>query len=180
MVALLVPLLLLAALGFALSVAAHIASIAGITLPGGKAVWLLHIGVFVVWLPTVVIAIRVTRGERRKDFWKVVLSGCPPWMRGLAYGLIAYAVVNFIYFVVTATAIPKGHHIMSGDPPPAIIRGFSGHWMIFYGAAFMTLYSVVMKRELLRGKFCPRGHAISVTDEFCPQCGESLAGVAGR
>jgi hypothetical protein len=42
----LVPFMLLAALGFILSVAVHVASIAGIAIPGGQSVMLLHIGIF--------------------------------------------------------------------------------------------------------------------------------------
>jgi|GEM_PF-5355622 len=67
MQAALVPLMLLAALGFCLSVAAHVASIAGVPLPGGQSVWLLHAGIFVVWFPTALIASRIMRGVRRQD-----------------------------------------------------------------------------------------------------------------
>jgi len=170
----LAPLMLLAALGFCLSVAAHVASILGIPLPGGQSVWLLHAGIFVVWLPTVLIVSRVMRGVRRQDMWKVTLSGCPAWMRMAAKVLIGYVILNFVYFMATSARGGGGHY--SGAAPPSVIRGFSGHWMLFYGVAFMTLYSVGRKPALLGQRVCRNGHTVASTDNFCPVCGESLAG----
>jgi hypothetical protein len=172
MQAALVPLMLLAALGFSLSVAAHVASIAGVPLPGGQSVWLLHAGIFVVWFPTALIASRIMRGVRRQDVWKVTLSGCPAWMRLAAKVLIGYVIVNFVYFM--ATSGQRVHS--SGAAPPSVIRGFSGHWMLFYGVAFMTLYSVSRKPALLGQRVCGNGHTVASTDNFCPVCGESLGG----
>jgi hypothetical protein len=163
-----VPLMLLAALGFLLSVAAHVASIAGVPLPGGQSIWLLHTGIFVVWVPTILISHSVVRGKRRRDVWKVLLSGCPPWMRVLGYALVAYVVVNFLYFMTTTS----GSH--PGGASPSVIRGFSGHWMLFYGVAFMTLYSVKVKPELLGQAACSNGHAVSSADKFCRVCGAPL------
>ncbi len=167
-----VPFMWLAALGFVLSVAAHVASIAGVPLPGGQSIWLLHTGIFVVWIPTVLISSKVMRGERRGDFWKVVLSGCPAWMRVLGYALFGYVLLNFFYFIATSSG--RGHYV--GGPPPPVIRGFSGHWMLFYGVAFMTLYSVRRRPELLGQATCSNGLPVSTTDRFCRICGETLAG----
>jgi hypothetical protein len=166
----LVPFMVLAALGFLLSVAAHVASIAGVPLPRGQSIWLLHTGIFVVWIPTVLISSKVMRGERRGDFWKIVLSGCPAWARVLGYALFGYVLLNFFYFVATSGG--RGHY--AGDPPPSVIRGFSGHWMLFYGVAFMVLYSVKRKPELLGQVRCSNGHAVSMTDRFCRVCGATL------
>ncbi len=131
------PLSLLAGAGLALSAAAHAIAWAGMSLPGGSLVWALHIGVFVVWIPTVLVCIKTTRYADRNDFWKVALSGCPPWMRKALYVLVGYAVCNFIVQILTTT---RGVQTMS-DAPPAVIRGFSGHWMVFYCTAFCVLYS---------------------------------------
>jgi hypothetical protein len=100
MSALLFPFMLIAAVGFVSSAAAHIASLAGVQPPGGGLVWSLHIGIFVVWIPTVLVATRITGGTDRKDFWKLVLSGCPAWMRQAGYVLFAYAILNFIWYCV--------------------------------------------------------------------------------
>lgn len=166
----LLPFMLLAALGLLLSFAAHLSALLGMTLPGGPLVWSLHAGIFVVWLPTVLVANKMTAGSNRRDFWKVALSGCPAWMRQALYILFAYAVLNFIFFMLTTA----GHAKSDGVVTPAVIRGFSGHWMIFYGAAFATLYSAIQSPALLRQQKCPNGHPVSAADKFCPLCGRPL------
>ncbi|HET8707764.1 MAG TPA: hypothetical protein VFM46_15785, partial [Pseudomonadales bacterium] len=155
MIYVLTTFLFLSFTGFILSVAAHIASIAGIFIPGGNAVMGLHGGIFIVWIPTVIIMMRVTKGARRKDSWKIALSGCPPWMRGALYVLFAYAFLNFFLFASQQTN--KGHDKEQGVTAETI-RGFSGHWMLFYGTAFATIYSAVKSPSLLRGRKCPNGH----------------------
>jgi hypothetical protein len=54
-------------------------------------------------------------------------------------------------------------------------RGFSGHWMAFYGAAFAVLYSAIHKPSLLEARKCPAGHDVSHQDLFCPKCGQALS-----
>src|SRR5687768_13550080 len=127
----------LAAVGFILSVAAHLSALAGSPIPFGKAVWALHIGIFVVWLPTVLVAYRLTRGATQKDFWKIALVGCPKWMRTALFIVFGYAILNFVVFMATTAS----HSPAKGESSPEVVRGFSGHWMAFYGAAFATLYS---------------------------------------
>src|SRR5882724_3156337 len=119
------PFMLLAACGLILSVAAHIMALAGITIPGGGLVWGLHVGIFVVWIPTVIVGKRATRYSNRKDFWKTALVGCPVWMRRALYFVFGYAVLNFILFMFSTINHPKP----TGTAPPSVIRGFSGHWM---------------------------------------------------
>lgn len=160
----------LAALGFILSVTAHVMALAGIPFPGGGLVWGLHIGIFVVWIPAVIVGNRATRYSNRKDYWKTTTAGCPLWMRRALYVLFYYAIINFILFIVSTAGEPK----TTGAAPPSVIRGFSGHWMIFYGAAFATLYSAIHAPRLLRECKCPQGHSVAPTDRFCPECGSAL------
>lgn len=162
--------MVLAAIGFVLSVAAHISAVAGWPIPGGKAVWTLHIGIFIVWLPTVFVAYRLTRGAQRKDFWKVALAGCPKWMRIALYGIFGYAALNFISFMLTT----MNHPHIQGDAPPEVIRGFSGHWMVFYSVAFATLYSAAAIGYSGLDRKCPNGHSVGVTAKFCDECGAEL------
>ena len=166
----LVPFIALAAIGFILSVAAHLAAIAGSPIPFGKSVWALRIGIFVVWLPTVLVAYRMTRGANRKDSWRVVLVGCPRWMRSALYVVFGYAILNFVLFMATTA----GHSQQQGDASPEVVRGFSGHWMVFYGAAFATLYSASVVSYSAMDRRCPNGHAVAVTAKFCEECGASL------
>ena len=166
----LLPFLALALLGFVLSVAAHLAAVAGSPIPFGKGVWILHIGIFVVWLPTVLVAYRMTRGANRKDFWKIALVGCPKWMRTALYIVFGYAILNFVFFIATVPSRPQ----LQGDAPPQVVRGFSGHWMIFYGAAFATLYSASVIGYSGMDRKCPNGHSVAITAKFCEQCGAPL------
>src|SRR5438552_1845715 len=82
---LLPPLMVYAACGLALSFAVHILSFFGIAVGGESLFFGLHVGIFPLWLPVVLIAMRMTNGAQRKDFWKVALSGCPPWMKYMTY-----------------------------------------------------------------------------------------------
>jgi hypothetical protein len=166
----LAPFIGLAALGLILSVAAHLAAVIGLPIPFGKAVWGLHIGIFVVWLPTVLVGIRFMRGANSKDYWKVALAGCPRWMRTTGYILFGYAILNFIVFFVMTSAHPQP----TGDAPPEVVRGFSGHWMVFYGAAFATLYSASVIGYSGMDRKCPNGHRANVTAKFCEECGAPL------
>jgi hypothetical protein len=165
------PFMLLAAAGLALSVIAHVLAIAGIELPGGQLVWSLHMGIFVVWIPTVLVSMRATRHVSQKDYWKVAFSGCPVWMKRTLYGLFGYAIFNFILFMFLSNDGPRP----TGDAPASVIRGFSGHWMIFYGAAFGTLYSVIHAPHLFRDRKCPSGHVVVPSANFCPECGHAFS-----
>jgi len=168
--AILLPFIGLSAIGFILSVAAHICAIEGWSLPGGKAVWALHIGIFAVWIPTVLVSIRSSQGDKRKDFWKIALIGCPKWIRQALYVIFGYAILNFIYFMATTVNRPQP----PGDAPPQVIRGFSGHWMVFYGAAFATLCSAYRVGYSGMRRKCPNGHVVAITAKFCDECGAQL------
>jgi hypothetical protein len=76
----------------------------------------------------------------RRDLWKVVLKGSPAWMRYMVYGFFAYAMGNFLFFMIKA---PIGK--TEGGQPVAVWRGFSGHWMAFYSAALAILYAAVCR-----------------------------------
>ncbi len=112
--------MLVAALGFTLSLAAHIASISGKTIPSVLPVMDLHIGIFVVWLPAVWVVGRMTGSANRKDLWKIALSGCPLWMRRAVYGLFVYTALNFVLFMMRT-----GTGRDAGEASPSIVWGFS-------------------------------------------------------
>ena len=174
MIATLYPFLLLAAVGFVLSLAAHGLALVGVPIPGGKLVGNLHFGIFVVWIPTVLVAYQGSRYANRKDFWKVTLAGCPPWMRVSLYVLFGYAIFNFVLFLASN---PPRQSIY--DAPLSTIRGLSGHWMLFYGAAFAVLYSRIRAPQLYQPHKCPQGHLVSPMARFCPECGYAFPVAAG-
>jgi hypothetical protein len=162
--------MILAAVGFVLSMSAHLLAVFGIAIPGGGWVWGLHVGIFVVFLPAVVVSSQASRFGNRRDFWKLALAGCPPWMRYALYGLFAYAVINFVFFATNASQ----HAAPGSTAPPSVIRGFSGHWMAFYAAAFTILYSRIQAPELFLKRHCASGHLVAPTARFCPECGQAV------
>jgi hypothetical protein len=170
---LLVPLMIYAACGLVLSLAVHLLSLAGLQPPGGNALFVaLHVGIFPMWLPVILIMMKLTTGMRpsfgwHRDYWKVLFSGCPAWMRYMTNGFFIYAIVNFVVFMMIG---PTGKHI-GGDPPTSVWRGFSGHWMVFYSAGlaiFTTAYQRGISNLLPK---CRNGHTVGLGDEFCSTCG---------
>jgi hypothetical protein len=153
---------LVAVLGFVSSLLVHLAAWAGVAPP--KAAWGLHVGIFVVWLPTVFVAQQLTRDVKRNEFWTAALRGAPTWASMALKCLMVYALANFGLFIFQL----NGH-----KPDDALqARGFSGHWLIFYGAAAATLYSAARLRDCGdRPRACLNGHAVSLTAQFCEQCG---------
>ena len=172
MTVLLAPFLVLSVIGLVLSLIAHTAALFGLPQPLGSAAWGLHIGIFVVWLPAVIMANRLVGDYKRKDFWKAALRGCPDWMRWLTFAFFGYAVVNFLLFI--AVAPPRGAG-GGANTPPEVFRGFSGHWMAFYSAAAAILYSaIVVSRSDPAGR-CPNGHPVSPSASYCEECGAAVA-----
>jgi hypothetical protein len=46
--------------------------------------------------------------------------------------------------------------------------------MIFYGAAFATLYSAWVIGYSGMDRKCPNGHSVAFTARFCEECGAAL------
>jgi hypothetical protein len=120
----------IAAAGLVASVIVHVSSLFGLPQPFGAAAWGLHVGIFIVWVPAVLVAQKLSRGARQADFWRAVLRGCPSWMRRVLYVLFAYTFINFF------AGIALGPESEADN-----FRIFSGHWMLFYFAAMAMLYS---------------------------------------
>jgi hypothetical protein len=125
------------AAGLVVSFCVHVAALRGERVVPEAFFFGLHLGALVIWVPAVIVSREMTKGlERKQDYWKVALKYAPDWMRYMVYGFGAYAMVNFILFMMSS---PPSH--MGGDPPASVWRGFSGHWMVFYSAAMAILYS---------------------------------------
>jgi hypothetical protein len=169
---LLPPLMLYAACGLVLSLAAHILSFFGIQFGGMPLFIGLHVCIFPLWIPVVFIAQKMMGGVQRKDFWKVALSGCPVWMRYMTYGFFIYAVVNFAIFIILVSMHPPAKG--GGAPPPEVLHGFSGHWMAFYSAGLAILTTAYRRGLSNLQRKCPFGHEIGWGDKFCPTCGSSI------
>jgi hypothetical protein len=160
----------LAAIGLALSFVSHGATFFGSRGPLGDHAMLLHMGIFVVWVPTVLISRPLTSEYKRRDFWQAALRGCPPWMKYMVGGFFAYAILNFIIFFVAAPR-ETGPNLI----PVSVVRGFSGHWMAFYSAALAVLYSAGHVSYRDKAGRCLNGHAVGPLAQFCEQCGQPVA-----
>jgi hypothetical protein len=150
-------LFLLALLGLVSSFVAHVATFAGINPEAVfPQVWLLHVGIFVVWIPTVV----VSKKYQGQDFWKASMRFSPVWLRGMCGALFTYALFNFFFciFVLQKGGVPSeidGKKVLHSHGSVIReltdeeyerhraygVRTFSGHWMLFYGVATGVLYS---------------------------------------
>jgi|ERR1017187_376651 hypothetical protein len=120
---------IIAATGFVASVACHLMGWLHIDPPWGQSVFLLHIGIFVVWIPLVISANRTMPKPGRGNL-EHLFAVLPRWVRIAIGVLFAYALLNFVYFIYCTQQYPR-HKV----PFLVELRGFSGHWMMFYGVA---------------------------------------------
>jgi hypothetical protein len=158
---------LFSAIGLVVSLWVHLGAVMGRRVAPEAFFWMLHVGIFVVWFPAVFIAQRLVGNVNRRDFWKVILKDSPGWMRYMVYGFFGYAGVNFLFFMSKTPGGGSG-----ANPPAAVWRGFSGHWMVFYSAALAILYSAA--RTVDSSPRCTNGHMASLNATYCPQCGQPV------
>lgn len=158
---LVLPFTALAGVGLVASAAVHVLAWAGVPIP--REAMALHVGIFVVFIP----AVLVSHWQARKyppQRWDATFRGAPPWVgRGVRW-LAGYAIVNFLAFLLI---LPK-------DGPSKSInefRAFSGHWMIFYAAACGMLYSAMHASEVDERRRCLNGHRMPAGAKFCAECG---------
>ena len=134
--------------GLLISCAVHIASLIGINvsqhIPG---IFLLHIGVFIVFIPFV-LASQKTLG--RRPSWSQLGAVFPTWSLLATCILMLYVLINFALFSIAteggSPSIVDGKYLLSNHGKlirelsfaefnafkANEIRGFSGHWLLFY------------------------------------------------
>lgn len=132
---------MMAAAGFFASVVCHLTAWLQIEPPLGKAVFVLHVGLFVLWFPLVFFANRTMPKPGRGNF-DHLLAVMPKWVRTFAYGLFVYALLNFAYFLFSTHKYPRNE-----VPFPVELRGFSGHWIMFYGIAAVGFIALARLRR---------------------------------
>lgn len=159
----------LALTGWLLSLAVHLLSIAGIDTTGKMPfVWLLHIGIFAVWIAVVLDLInneelkqfkQSNPGTKKKSFaaFKIIFKDAPGWMQIVVIVSFIYMPINLFLFSTTQNGSPDfrdGQYILHnrGEIISTIteqeyhrykareIRGFSGHWIFFYAVATAVLF----------------------------------------
>jgi hypothetical protein len=137
--------------GFLLALVSHVASLWGIDVQSQvPAVWLLHLGVFIVFIPMVF----QLRSTNSKEDRYAMFRGLPGWAGAAIALLMAYAVLNFFLAFSGAAdgspAIQNGAFVLQQKGrlvreiseaeyharQATVLRGFSGHWLIFYFVPF--------------------------------------------
>lgn len=158
---------ILAIIGFVLSFIAHFSTYFGVN-PQGEFpfVWLLHVGIFVVFVPAVYIMKRVDNGKG--IFFHEAVKFAPVWMKILCGVCFLYAAVNFFSFasmtkdgspdIISGNYVISNHgrivRVISHDEYEKYrsyeVRGFSGHWMIFYFFSATVLVSQWKKEKIYK------------------------------
>ena len=132
--------------GLLLSGVCHLLSWFHLAPPGGKAAFLLHIGIFVVWLPLVICSNQTASTPGRGNF-DPLLQQLPIWARKCVFGIFVYAMINFVVFLVLTADYPK--HVV---PFWLELRGFSGHWMLFYTVSLAGFVGLRRLRQSVQNR----------------------------
>ncbi|MBI1184987.1 hypothetical protein GC194_11995 [bacterium] len=171
----------LAFAGWLLAVATNLLAWLGINVADYVPfIWGLHIGIFVVWIPTVLFlkrnekineqleSVANTTFKGRMEYYKILFEHTPKWITIAAVVGLAYAVINFALFMLQMDGSSpveengvfslqnhgKFIRLISENEYHRYhaleIRGFSGHWIAFYGVATAVLFrfTPMAKRKL--------------------------------
>jgi hypothetical protein len=130
-------------------------------------IWLLHIGIFIVWLAAVILLKKSDLSQfrnsnpfdfaKQKLLVKTIFRNSPAWLTTIAVIGFFYAMINFMLFILSQQGTPDivhGQYILQnhGQVIKTITeaeynhyaanqtRGFSGHWILFYGLAMAILF----------------------------------------
>lgn len=154
--------------GFALAVIIHTTALSGYPLSMDTPLMpLLHIGIFVVFIPAVIDSgyrRRAWQMEQRKAGkplkkapGEIIFEHTPQWLYVIVRLLTFYVVINFVLFAKNTggggphiyndqyAIVNHGELIRYVDKSEYIslkaneVRGFSGHWLLFYLAAAAML-----------------------------------------
>ncbi|MCB9637807.1 MAG: hypothetical protein H6728_14845 [Myxococcales bacterium] len=154
---------IVALVGFSMALCVHVLALLGSTwllkIPG---VMFLHVGIFVVFIPMV-----LSMGPYQKKIKQSKLgiwSIFPIWMRAILFGLTLYTAANFMLFAGKSggggPAEKNGGYVIQNHGKlirkitkqeyDALrvneVRGFSGHWLLFYGVPmFFFLFVPALK-----------------------------------
>ena len=138
--------------GFVLSLAVHVSALLGVDLSAAAPyVWLLHGGVFVVFIPLVIFSRKQLGARPRLSEIRAVF---PRWTIAAGIAVAAYTLVNFVLFMAAteggSPAIHEGTYVLQNHGhilreltaaeyaafKTNEVRGFSGHWLLFYFVPF--------------------------------------------
>jgi hypothetical protein len=158
-------LLILAAVGFMLAAAVHLAAVLGLDLTGGRTAPFvaLHVGIFPLFFAALLALGGELRGVPTAEKPKRILGLVPRGWRYLVAALFYYAAANFVLFMLASGGGSPHQHgdayhlVRHGRVVRAltreeyeaakvwVVRGFSGHWLVFYLVPLLV-FGVVRRR----------------------------------
>ena len=120
------PFMFVSGIGVAASAVANIASMVSLASIFEKIFYVLHLGILVVFIPSVVVF--HSRFKKSKNlFGNWLFEGCPTWMSRTVTALFGYAI-----FVMLISKIIHSQNLT---------YYFSSLWLFFYGASFAVFYA---------------------------------------
>ena len=125
-------------IGFLASVACHVLGWLRINPPGGKRVFALHVIILALWFVLIFSARNNNSSGQGRRTLGPMLETVPSWLRSGIFILFIYAIAHFAFFIFQT----RGKRT-DNFPLYVQVRGFSGHWMMFYAVAtigFFALY----------------------------------------
>jgi hypothetical protein len=160
-----------AASGWTLALIVHLLTLTGMDINSSAPyVWVLHIGIFAVWIPAILKlrkdeelqAFQQSQKQRNTRtnpirFFKIMFRHTPTWLTVLAIGGFFYTFINMVMLMPSQSGVPdiqNGHYVLHNHGQliktltaqeyhyykASVIRGFSGHWLAFYGIAAAILF----------------------------------------
>lgn len=153
----------------------HFLTFENINLAQYFPIFVLFIGVFVVWVPTV-FSLRKNRSLQEYQsshllnrfnpvgFQKALFKNTPFWLKCIAIGSFVYGFINSILFFNTirgVTGFQDGQYVLKNHGTILKVltkqefihyealetRGISGHLLVFYGIAAAVLYPFNKQEE---------------------------------
>jgi hypothetical protein len=162
------------------SLVVHVSTFLGIDpmeeCPG---VMFIHVAIFPPFIAAICYANRI--GGPKQGHQDRVIDSAPLWLRILAGVCFAYAFVNFAIFIVLAEGgVPHerdGKYFLTShstvlrelseaeyhQQQAYVVRGFSGHWMLFSSGALMLLVGAARLRR--RSMRAPAARFASPTEQ---------------
>ncbi len=117
---------------FGVSLIVHSLACTRLAPDWGKYPFLLHIGVFVIAVPTILALVTRFGRQLPPGFLLELWRSQPPRLRACSTLVLGYAVASFVLFVAGVYGDPEKDDLVA-------LRGFSGHWMAFYWMFFALL-----------------------------------------
>jgi hypothetical protein len=157
------PVVALSAAGVLASFCLSLASLGPYPETEKSAFRFLFPGIFVVWLPTILVMNWLTRDFKQRDLWKAALRGCPAWMRTAQWVVWGLAFAAFFA------------PFLWGSKPGAFPSGPMLIPAVFYATSFCVAYSALHVEKCDAERCCLNGHRVSPSAKFCEECGAPTA-----